>query len=1161
MLVEPTGTTSTNWSTSGTGFGVNAASGFTGNLIDAKVAGSSKFTVDASGNISYGGGNTFISMSAGRLNSANGSSSVDVANRALSDGVVGTLLSWSNPTVVVNPATSSDKAFIVRGLASQSGNLQEWQNSASSRLALIDASGNFGIGVATTSAKIHVVGTTEQLRLGYDASNYISHTVSSSGVLAYATSGTGSTPYFTFNKDATISGLVVGRGPGGVSTNTVFGLQALNSNTTGYQLTAIGYQAGFTMAGASNDNVAVGYQSLYTNNNYGNTAVGSESLKSSTGLLNVAVGYRAGYAIGAGNNNVFVGQQSGLALTSGGQNVFVGAGAGATYTSTSNTTAIGHQAINLSTGSANQAFGYRAGAAVTSGASNTYLGAFDGTGFETSSNRVFISDGDGNLRVHINNSGDMGIGTSTNTVSARIHAISTTEQLRLGYSTTAYTSFTVSSGSSLAIAPSSSTATVAIGNAASASSIYGMALGYSASVSANSAYALGREATASGTFALALGYASTTGNQYAAALTPVSTANFDYSVAIGYASSTTAASQIRLGTSSYNTSIPGTLTIGTQTSASAKAHIIATTEQLRLGYDASNYIQHTVSSTGVLAYATSGTGTTPYFTFNKDISIQSMTVGRGPGGVSTNTIVGNGAGAANTTGNQNVFVGYQVGASADSFGNVGLGYQAINKTTSGDSNIGIGYQATYNNTSGYSNIGIGAQALYNGAGSGFIVNIGIGTNAGRALSSGQHNVAIGYQALGNSASAATVSNSVAIGREANYNGSGNSVSVGYRALYNATTLAGSNNAFGFQAGQALTSGSGNTYLGSFDGTGFETSSDRVFISDGSGNLRIHVNNSGDMGIGTGTNTVSARIHAIKTTEQLRLGYDTSNYLSATVGSTGVVTFDAVGSGHAFSFSDDVTVVGSGTTCVIGTGTGATNCTSDSRLKQNVTNLGPSLDKVLALRPVTFQWNQLSGHEQTKIHTGFIAQEVQAVFPDSVNTVYGDYLGIDYASLTVPIVQAIQELDLQLKPLSDLDVSHSGSLAALIRSYLESVSNGIATIFANKIQTKQLCIEDVCVTKAQLQAILNQQAGGGSPQPPAPSGDSGAPSGDTGSQGGTGSTGSTDGSSSGSSGDTGSSSSGDNGAPSGDTGSTDAGTGNGGTGGDTTPPPASDAGGN
>jgi YD repeat-containing protein len=43
VLIEPTGTTSTAWNTSGTGLGVNAASGFTGNLYDLQLNGTSKY--------------------------------------------------------------------------------------------------------------------------------------------------------------------------------------------------------------------------------------------------------------------------------------------------------------------------------------------------------------------------------------------------------------------------------------------------------------------------------------------------------------------------------------------------------------------------------------------------------------------------------------------------------------------------------------------------------------------------------------------------------------------------------------------------------------------------------------------------------------------------------------------------------------------------------------------------------------------------------------------------------------------------------------------------------------------------------------------------------------------------------------------------------------
>jgi hypothetical protein len=64
---------------------------------------------------------------------------------------------------------------------------------------------------------------------------------------------------------------------------------------------------------------------------------------------------------------------------------------------------------------------------------------------------------------------------------------------------------------------------------------------------------------------------------------------------------------------------------------------------------------------------------------------------------------------------------------------------------------------------------------------------------------------------------------------------------------------------------------------------------------------------GSLGLGTGTTNPSARLHAISTTEQLRLGYDASNYYSTTVGSAGEVTLDAVGAGAGFTFSDSITM--------------------------------------------------------------------------------------------------------------------------------------------------------------------------------------------------------------------------------------------------------------
>lgn len=55
ILIEPTGTTTNTWSTAGTGLGVNAASGFTGNLVDYQVSGISSYSVTSGGNLLLAG--------------------------------------------------------------------------------------------------------------------------------------------------------------------------------------------------------------------------------------------------------------------------------------------------------------------------------------------------------------------------------------------------------------------------------------------------------------------------------------------------------------------------------------------------------------------------------------------------------------------------------------------------------------------------------------------------------------------------------------------------------------------------------------------------------------------------------------------------------------------------------------------------------------------------------------------------------------------------------------------------------------------------------------------------------------------------------------------------------------------------------------------------
>ncbi len=180
----------------------------------------------------------------------------------------------------------------------------------------------------------------------------------------------------------------------------------------------------------------------------------------------------------------------------------------------------------------------------------------------------------------------------------------------------------------------------------------------------------------------------------------------------------------------------------------------------------------------------------------------------------------------------------------------------------------------------------------------------------------------------------------------------------------------------------------------------------------------------------------------------------------------------------------ITLNGSGGYCTFD-GSMAWTCTSDSRLKTNVTNLDDILPQIEKLRPVTFNW--IDPTMPQNLNTGFIAQEVQQIFPQYVAPVGdGTYLGVKYEGFIVPAIKAIQELDIKLQTLSSIDVTKDGSIASLITTFLKDavVSIKEATIGTLHVEDK-VCADDVCVTKEQFKNLLMQAGGASTPAPQAP----------------------------------------------------------------------------
>jgi len=187
----------------------------------------------------------------------------------------------------------------------------------------------------------------------------------------------------------------------------------------------------------------------------------------------------------------------------------------------------------------------------------------------------------------------------------------------------------------------------------------------------------------------------------------------------------------------------------------------------------------------------------------------------------SNTILGGSAGAAVASGcNLNVIIGHEAGndlSSGDN--NVLIGYQAGDKTTDVDGAIVIGHGAAGGNLTA--------------AADGTIL---IGTSAGAALTTGAGNTAVGFEAL-----------------KTNVDGDFNTA-FGYQALETFEADAdghGSNTAVGYNAGQAVSTGTGNTILGAAAGDALQGGDDNIFIGGGAGGATTAGGNIICVGVGAG----------------------------------------------------------------------------------------------------------------------------------------------------------------------------------------------------------------------------------------------------------------------------------------------------------------------
>jgi hypothetical protein len=441
-------------------------------------------------------------------------------------------------------------------------------------------------------------------------------------------------------------------------------------------------------------------------------------------------------------------------------------------------------------------------------------------------------------------------------------------------------------------------------------------------------------------------------------------------------------------------------------------------------------------STDLITEKTSAAGVTIDSVLLKDGLVNSITVGRGGGAVSTNTAVGasalnanttgatgtavgfqagfrNTTGSSNTsvghsagfgtlTGTENVFVGQASGPQTvnDSSGsyNTALGAASLRGVTSGSYNTAVGYQTLYANTTASNNTAVGNSAL--NANTTGAENQAFGTTALFLNTTGSNNTAVGRDAL---RSNTTADNNTAVGYQAGYaNTTGTfNTALGYQAL-DSNTTGNSNTAIGRQAGATTTTASGSTFVGDFSGN-TTTGGSNTFVGNDSGYL-----------VTTGAkNTIIGRYNGNQ--DGLDFRTESNNIvLSDGDGNVRMHYRGADASWKSLAIYNNTS--GSAANMVVLASGTIARSTSSLKYKRDVQDATHGLAEVLQLRSVTYKGK--SEKDGDTVFGGLIAEEVH----DAGLTEFVQYAAdgtpdaLAYGNMVSICVKAIQELSAQVTAL-------------------------------------------------------------------------------------------------------------------------------------------------
>ena len=362
------------------------------------------------------------------------------------------------------------------------------------------------------------------------------------------------------------------------------------------------------------------------------------------------------------------------------------------------------------------------------------------------------------------------------------------------------------------------------------------------------------------------------------------------------------------------------------------------------------------------------------------------------------------------------------GASAEAFAAVAFG---SNTTASGEQSAAFGSGASAEN---FADTAFGTDTTANSGGGGGATAMGSQTTASAfastafgssATASGSFSTAFGAGTQATSSGATAFGQgSIAGGESSTAFGNGTQASaVGATAFGSNTKASGQFS----RASGIFTTASGD--ISNAFGQGIEAAGTYAFavaLDGGQTGVSFGTSTAAFMGgdVGVGTATPQRTLHVLTSADEAPVRFEDSN-------------------GY----------------CEIDPTSATWNCTSDERLKKNISSLDNEdiLNRLSQLRPVNFVWRSDSSEAE---QTGLIAQEVEDVFPSLVKTdEKSGYKSVSYGGFIPRILSGLQGLSDRVSSLFD----------------------GSGRIDVRETRTDKLCVGDTCVTESEFKQLLDEES--------------------------------------------------------------------------------------